>query len=71
MYLFVFSDHTIRQVADNITVAELLAMQEHSLRVFQFIGENFVELIVDNGKPCLVPVREGKVFQCKDGRFHQ
>lgn len=71
MYLLVFVDHRIRQIEDNLTVAEMLAIQERTLRVFQVIDGKFLEIVIDNGKLCLVPVPVGTIIQGKEGRFHQ
>jgi hypothetical protein len=70
MYLFIFADGRARQVHDNLTVTDLLAVKEKVLRIFTVVENNFVLLTIDNEKITPVPVVEGRIIQGTAGRIH-
>jgi hypothetical protein len=70
MYLYLFADGTIRQVHDNITISDVLAIKEGLLRVFTIHNNKFVRIVVDEEKLCVIPVQESDVIQNKEGRLH-
>jgi hypothetical protein len=70
MYLYIFADGTVRQVHDNISVADLIALKQGLLRIFSVVNHKFVRIVLDKEKICLVPVRESEILLNKDGRLH-
>jgi hypothetical protein len=71
MYLLVFRDLTVRQVHDNLTVADLLAVRERLARIFTINEKDFLEIVLDDGKMCIVPIKEAKPLSCSAGKVHQ
>lgn len=72
MYLFVYADGSARQVIDNLSVADLLAVSVGTLRIFtyNFGDSKFYKVVLDENKLCKVPVLDSRVIQCEEGRLH-
>lgn len=69
MYLFIWLDGQARQVKDNLTVDDYLAVAQRLISVYR-IRKSFEKLVIDNGKACWVPVKESQVANGHPGRFH-
>ena len=70
MYLFVFSDNQVRQITDNLSVTDYIAMLSGLLRVYRAKIDGFVQIVIDNGKLCEVNVTEATIIQGEAGRLH-
>lgn len=68
MYLFVFVDGSVRQVFENLSQADLLAVRAKTLRVFRF-GSKFQELVVDDRLGWLA-VPSASLLIASDVRLH-
>jgi hypothetical protein len=70
MYLFVFANGCVRQVHDNLSIGDMLAITDKTLRVYTVIDNKFVLVTIDEDKVCFIPVPESSVIQCQTGRLH-
>ena len=70
MYLFIYADKQVRQVNDNLTIADILAVKQKILKIFTVDQDIALEIIVDNDKLCKVIVPETRILKTKQGRIH-
>jgi hypothetical protein len=70
MYLLVLADRSARQVVDNLTVADLLAVAQGLAHVYRLHEARYETLVFDLGRPCWLPVRPARVAACPDARLH-
>jgi len=73
MYLFIFANGTIKSVADNITVADMLAVKQKLLKIVRFNLEKkvFQELVIDESKALWLTVKQSYDIICSSGKTHQ
>lgn len=70
MYLFVYLDGRTRQVHDNLSVQDFLAIKQKDVKVYTVKDNKFLEIIIDENKICFKPVAEARVLQSTEGRIH-
>jgi hypothetical protein len=70
MYLFLFANGCVRQVHDNLSIADMLAIKDKTLRVYTIHDDTFMLVTIDEEKVCFVPVPESRIVQCQTGRLH-
>jgi hypothetical protein len=70
MYLFIYHDGTCRQVTDNLTTADLLAIKTDTLRVYIFVDGQFYRIVIDENKICKVPIPEANIIKVDSNRLH-
>jgi hypothetical protein len=70
MYLFIYIDGTVRQVHDNITVADLITVKAKKLTIITVVQDKFVRFVIDEDKLCPVPIPEAKIMRTKEMRLH-
>lgn len=72
MYLYVRRDTSARQVRDNISVADLILVKVGQLHVYRFHPDKhaFQRLVLDEGRPCWVPVPEADVGHSNGAKLH-
>jgi hypothetical protein len=70
MFLYLFSDGTIRQVEDNPTVLDLVALSGKLLRIIRGGEAGYYELIKDESKLIWVPIRYGESKMCSEGKIN-
>jgi hypothetical protein len=66
----IFANGCVRQVHDNLSVADMLAIKDKTLRVYTIHDNTFMLVTIDEEKICFVPVPESHVIQCQTGRLH-
>lgn len=71
MLLYVFIDGTCKQVEDNISVADMLAVKQGLLKIVKWHKGQFVYLVQDESKLLWVPIKKGFTISCPDARVHQ
>jgi hypothetical protein len=70
MYLFVYGDGRVRQVHDNLTVTDMLALKQGELKVFTCADNEFYQIVIDESKVCKVPVQESNILKVETERLH-
>lgn len=71
MYLFLFKDGSVRQVADNLTVVDILACKQGLLKIIRCVKQSFEKLLICDDGLKWKRVKKGNIFSIQDGRFHQ
>lgn len=71
MFLYIFSDNSVRRVEENPTVVDLLAVSQGLLTIIKFDKrKGFLHLVKDESKLIWVPVKEAKMVSGEEGRLH-
>lgn len=70
MYLFIYADRTCKQVTDNLSVGDLLAVRRGLLGVYRVREGRFEKLVPDERTITWVPVPESRVAFSEESRFH-
>jgi hypothetical protein len=70
MYLFVFSNGLVRQVEDNITIVDALAMKNNLLSVYSFKDGQFYQVVIEDNQFVYKEVEQAKIVQGESGRLH-
>jgi hypothetical protein len=70
MYLFIFADGKTRQVEDNLTILDLLAVKQNLLTIFCLREGRFHKVLMDEARLCYVPVHDSSLLISKEGRCH-
>ena len=70
MYLFLYNDGQIKQVTDNLTKLDVMAIALGEVKVFTLLNKKFVRIVVDEGKLCKVPVAESRILKTNSERLH-
>lgn len=69
MFLFVMADGTTKQVTENPSVLDILALQQGLLSIYRFC-RHFQKLMVCREKLYWVNVPDAKILQTADARVH-
>ncbi len=71
MFLYIFTDGQIKQVSENPTIVDLLAVSQSLLTIIKFDKKKgFFRLIKDESKLCWVPVKDAQVLTSETDRVH-
>lgn len=71
MFLYLFRKDCIKQVTDNPSVADVIAVGLGGLMIIKFDGKSFLKMSVESGKITWTKVEEADILSCRDGRIHQ
>lgn len=71
MLLYLFNKDCIKQVADNPTVADVIAVGLGGLTIIKFDGKSLLKMTIENGKMTWTKLEEADTLSCRDGRIHQ
>lgn len=71
MFLYIFKNGDIKQVADNPTVADTIAVGLGGLTILKCVQNVFYKLVLEKNKICWTKVEDCVTLSCRDGRFHQ
>lgn len=67
MYLLIFADKTVKQIADNLTIADILAIKQGTLTVLRFYNDNFQKLKIKSDKLVWTNLPQASRLGCVDG----
>lgn len=70
MYIFVWIDGTTRQVEENVTVADIMAVRMGTLKILRLKEKNLEQLMPDNETIHWVPVKSARSVSHKEYKFH-
>jgi hypothetical protein len=70
MYLYVWKTGAAKEVTENPSAADLLAVQQGMLMIFRFTGGCFLKLIVQSDKLLWQPVLSASILKSSDARLH-
>lgn len=72
MYLFVWLDGRVRQVNDNLSIADHLAVKKRLLTVVRYDKEKgvYTKLVHDNDRAYWVPILEGQDAISAEAKIH-
>ncbi len=71
MYLFIFVDGTFKQVNENLSVTDLVAVKSGLLKILRSHLNSFQALTFKQEKLVWSPVPEAKVLTLRESRIHQ
>lgn len=69
MLLYVFRDGTAKQVQDNPSVLDLLAVRQGGLSIYKYSDKQYLRLIFEDDFKW-EQVENEKIISCSEGRLH-